>query len=519
MTAAERSGTESELENTVAEATAQLSSDIPNSQNTLQTTLTAPTDPATAAASGSLRTGIVVPPEEETILPLDEYVTQFSSRYQYENSFREVVHHYLGLKRGRRLKLLFGKRLRPGWYQQQTMGLIQEYATRIRTDLEHALEIKKTEQELEQLELELKSRGTEVDKATEAHEQVQGEYASLAAQRERALREAQAQFDSQRGEEETRKQKELADVETRLDAQRIVTEKVRQFLLDSPLLKVQGQGNSEEEIEFNDDIVVRRLENLFLKEIVEGIEQENGRGGFIAKVREAYEGVITHWDEIQDISELAYVDWAQSTILSRTMGFSKPQFPYLVVGRGEAQGKASIDTAIVIDTSGSMKKRQRFEMAQKTTLALHALMRNLNSQNQTYLAHYNSDIHPCTSADLMKRVSPDGGTRTDLALNWLLEKLTGRGPSLAYLMTDGYPEGCSVQDCITIAQRFRDHPYIKLRIFMIDGDAENKAIIRKIGLAAGTDTAIIPVENYQLANGLIKDVSQAIGEMYSISSF
>jgi hypothetical protein len=159
----------------------------------------------------------------------------------------------------------------------------------------------------------------------------------------------------------------------------------------------------------------------------------------------------------------------------------------------------------------------RFKVAQKTTLAMHALMRRMNPRNNTYLSEYNYAVHERTTADLMTKVKPDGGTNTHLALDWLIRKLEDSGPALAYLITDGEPN--YVDEAVNSAKRFQQHPHLKLRIFLIDGNIRTEKIVRLIGRAAGPETKVIPVSNYQLAGGAIRDISTAINGMYDIGSF
>ncbi|MBI5065584.1 hypothetical protein HZA97_05090, partial [Candidatus Woesearchaeota archaeon] len=69
------------------------------------------------------------------------------------------------------------------------------------------------------------------------------------------------------------------------------------------------------------------------------------------------------------------------------------------------------------------------------------------------------------------------------------------------------------------ARKYRDHPNVRLRIFFIDGDQASTEMMRKIARAAGNDTKIIPIKNYQLAAGTLKEVQDVLGEMYSANEF
>jgi len=95
--------------------------------------------------------------------------------------------------------------------------------------------------------------------------------------------------------------------------------------------------------------------------------------------------------------------------------------------------------------------------------------------------------------------------------------LSDSGPSIAYLITDGDPN--HLEETVASAKKFTNHPNVMLRIFLIDGNKETEGKIRKIGRAAGPPTKVIPVKNYQLSGGVIRDVAKAISEMYSIDQF
>jgi len=222
---------------------------------------------------------------------------------------------------------------------------------------------------------------------------------------------------------------------------------------------------------------------------------------------------------MRDLSDLPQVDWTKSIILSRTRGYRTPQHPYLVAGKFEGRGKVSLDTAIAIDNSRSMMNNNRLDAARKTGLAVSALMRKLNPDNETFLAKYSDRLDEISSAELMKlRIS--GATRTDLALKWGLEKLSGRGPSFFYLVTDGVPYPYSAEkNCYKIAEQYKQHSDIMLRVFLIDGNDNAKKIIRKIGKAAGESTKVIPVESRKLASGVMKELSESMNDMMDIMNF
>ena len=114
-------------------------------------------------------------------------------------------------------------------------------------------------------------------------------------------------------------------------------------------------------------------------------------------------------------------------------------------------------------------------------------------------------------------VQANGGTSTDLAIDWLINTLKDRGPSIAYLISDGAPNDANL--AITKASRFKEFSHIKLRLYLIDGDKETEEITRRLGLAAGRGTKVTCIKNYELADGVIKDIDACLSEMYDIEAF
>src|SRR3989344_3825254 len=401
------------------------------------------------------------PSSQVQLLPLDEYVSRFSNRYKTEKVFQNIVHKYLKLGKVDKVKLGFGKMFRKEWYAQKTETLIHEYALKIRTSIEEALQV---QQDLQQ-----------------------------------------------------RKQDLLIQIQQKPAAAEIIKQKLAEKLEASGYLKKDHSGN----ISFNESRIVDRLGEMFLNEIVQEIEDTDGRG-FMNQVQTAYTGLISHWAELEDLIELPSVDWVQTIIYSRSKGYRVPQFPHYITGKAAEEAQRvrvakCINAAMVVDSSGSMKENNRFEMAKKTVLGTRAMMRNLDNKNDINLAHYNDNIYPLLPEQLLKnQIYPDNGTRTDLALQWLLKTLHTRTPALAYLVTDGQPN--SMSDTLYEAQKFQEYPAIMLRIFLIDGEKTAQENIRKIGKAAGHNTKVSMVQNYQLGTGVIKDLADALGEMQSIDS-
>jgi hypothetical protein len=454
------------------------------------------------------------------ILPQAEYVTRFSRRYRQNPVFREMVHRYLELTNLDRIKIRISRRILPRWYESRTETLIDEYARDVRAKVEEAYRLREDLDLLrdEHEEATLKSRIAEdaektLDKVGEHHKTVDSLYRKTvsgisSAYQAGIFKVADRVKDAQQ------------QVIARTDVKRLVAQQLRAHIEKTGLIAKDEHGN----LGFDEDQIVKKLEEIFLEEIVEGIESDQG-GGFLSDMKRTYDGVISHWAELDDIVELPRAEWVQSTIYSRTKGFVYPQFPYLIVPKMEDRTRVSIDTAIMVDTSNSMNTNQKIVYAKKTALAAHALMRRLNPHNSTYLAHYNTDIHQVSASEFIRSVNASGWTRTDLAIQWLVEKLKDSGPSIAYLITDGVPEDQNVsyetmlKKSIAAANAFRDYPYIRLRIFLVDMDKNSAGNIREIGRAAGPDTKVIPIKYKEMGKDVIKDLSRAIGEMYSISRF
>ena len=451
---------------------------------------------------------------DQTALPpeVEQYVDQFSRRYREEKVFRELVHRYLGLSPVKRLGLSLGSALAAGWHRRRTDELIRRYAFKVHQAMEAARNLPREEAELQRAEQALHERSDEAACSARSREHAESSYEALVAGQDRERESVEAELALARAGADQALREASEAVAEQTDLQQVVKSKLQQQLQDSPYITVGDDGVAR----FDDQVLERRLEELFLQEIVEDIEAQTG-SGFMAGLGEAYDGVISHWAEMEDLSELSEVDWVQSLIYARTRGYRTPRYPYLITGKFEGPRPTSIDSAISVDTSLSMSENNRMEVARKTALATRALMRRLNPANQTFLSHFSRELNEVTSGDFVKIVKPKGGTRTELALEWLLEKLGGRGPAMAYLITDGEPSW--PDRAIDTAARFTDHPEILLRVFLVDGDPHAQRIVREMGNAAGERTRVIPVTAEELPGGVIQDVAVVIDEMIDITEF
>lgn len=447
---------------------------------------------------------------------LEEFIERFSNRYKSETVFREIVHDFLDLSGSARLRLAVGKKVFKGWYAKKTDKMIEAYAIETRDSIQEVYDANLTDEllALSQAEQTLLNNTDAVRGANDYLVGASDAYQQSITEKEEQTRNIADEFENKKDDIESKLEDQKSEVNIKTDATRIAKEKLKTFIESSEYV-----SNESGVLQFDEQQIVKSLEDIFLDEIVKGIETSDGHSGFMSNLKRTYDGVVDHWDEMEDLSELSDVDWVQSTIYSRTRGYRKPQFPYLIVGKSQSfeSTKVSIDTAMSLDLSGSMEG-DRFSMAQKTVLANHSLMRQLNPSNNVYLSVYSQDsVRPVSTADLMKNVHPYGGTPTHLALDWLFNVLQGKGPSIAYLISDGAPD--SVEAAINSASKFRDCPEIMLRLFLIDGNSSTRAITKEIGMAAGPDTKVVPVSNGQFAGGMIRDVGSAIGGLYDIKDF
>ncbi len=454
---------------------------------------------------------------------LDESVESNLKRYNTEPNFRKIVHAYLKLPPFSLWGLSMSKTFSPKGYEKKKEKLLRRYCETYMQDTETAAEIDALNAEKAQVEEEAARQAKALKEAEEQRRVLADQGANIGNEKARLAGEVAQKFEERKAAVVCQAQEERQRIIESLDASKIVRAQLQGHISKLQYVTVDDQG----ELKFDESQMVNALEDILLKEIVAGIEASDGRGGFMAKLKETYEGVVKNHEQIESLSQLKDVDWVKSAILSRMKGYPVPTYPYLLVGKRDGYSKVTVPTAVCLDISGSMTQNQRMLIARKTCLALTACMRKADPQNETTLAVYNTELKDVTALELWKEIEPAGYTATHLALQWLVNKLDGRGPSIAYLITDGRPQtdkpdpekGDAVQQAILAAREFRSHPEIMLRIFLVDGDAEAEKTIRKIGYEAGQNTKVIPVKNYQLAGGTIRNVKDTLRDMISIGSF
>ncbi|MDO8556709.1 MAG: hypothetical protein Q7R96_06075 [Nanoarchaeota archaeon] len=452
----------------------------------------------------------------ENILPLEEYTKRFNERYHKETRFKQIVHVYLNLSRGTRFGLGFKSIFMPGSYKKQTEEIIATYAQKIYQDLEEARKLK------QQFEI-LKEKEKEEKEAREAARTAEEERrkALTAAEQLRITHEEKQQNITRRAQEEqtriaTERVTALQTIKEKTDIRAFLAKKVREKMLATGLITADEAGS----MRFDAQKIVNKLEDMALDNVIEEIEQDDGRG-FLRRIQNTYDGLIEYYSSMEDWGELPDVDWRATIIQARRNGRMKPRYQedFITGKRGGSYQRVQphIDSAITMDVSGSMDGA-RLEMARKTSFATRALMRRLHPDNQNYLSVFNERVREIQPMDLETgNVQAGGGTNTEYALDWLINTLADKKPSIAYLITDGEPN--NLDSTIKAAQRFRDYPHIFLRIFLIDCSEAGIANVRQFGNAAGPETKVIPVKDYQLATGVIRDLPDVLNGMYSVSSF
>jgi hypothetical protein len=450
---------------------------------------------------------------DQTLPPeVEQYVDQFSRRYREEKVFRDLVHRYLKLSPVKRLGLSLGSMLGTESHRRRTEELIRRYAIKAHQAMLAARSLPGEEAELRRAEQALRQQQEQAERQARTCNIAESSFSELVAGQDQAWAAVEADLSAAEARAEEEERQACAAVAKQTDLEQVVQETLKEQLEASAYLSVDEDGS----VRFEEQMLERRLEELFLQEIIDGIEAQTG-AGFMAGLGESYDGVISHWAEMESLSELPEVDWVQSIIYARTRGYSVPRYPYLITGKYEGPRPTSIDSAISVDTSLSMSENNRMEVAKKTALATRALMRRLNPANQTFLSHFSRELNEVSSGDFVKAVKPRGGTRTELALEWMLEKLAGGGPAMGYLITDGEPSW--PDRAIEAAARFTDHPEVLLRVFLVDGDAHAQRVVREMGNAAGERTRVIPVTAEELPCGVIQDVAVVIDQMIDITEF
>jgi hypothetical protein len=449
-------------------------------------------------------------------LPLEVYIEKFAKKYHEDSNFRKGVHKSLNLSTRKKMGLVFAKTFMHKTYEKETNELITTYATNIREKTLQLYVAIQEQKNSKQTEQQLDATKQQLDAASSEHIKANEDLKAAAAKKEEEERKIAAEYETKIQEEKDKKAKAEEELRLKTDAERLAKEKLKEYLQRNESLKFEG-----DRVEFNEPALMKKLEDMFLKEVVADIDKQGGKSlGFLARVKKEYERVITHLGEMDDYDEMGEMDLIESIINARSRGYRVPcRVDHYITGKEGPKkkfvmGKISIPTRTAIDYSGSMAEYNKYIAAQKVGGATGALMRKLSQGNKHDIAIYSSSLTPVTFAELMKNNSPGGGTATHLALDWLYDGLKDSGASIANLLTDGCPD--SVEACVESAKKFKNNPYIQLKIFLIGNDAGALNNIKAIGKAAGSSTKVIPVSMDNIAAGVISNFEDSIRKIYSI---
>jgi hypothetical protein len=437
----------------------------------------------------------------------------FLTRYRKDRQFQLQVHKYLNISRYSRMKLGLAKYMSQSWYSRQTDEIITVYATKVQEGLILEQRLHEQMEALRVYEQMAREKGASLQKKVlQLGELKQNENAAADRVNQRIARISEG-FNAVVKEELNVVEGLKSQIVQDTDATAMVQLKLKQHLMSTGLVKMDENG----QLTFDEENIGKRFEQLALNDVLENVGE--AVGGYIAKVQNKFEGLITSWADLEDVSELNDVDWVASAVYSRSKGYALPQYPYLIAGKRSSivHGKTAVNSAIAIDRSGSMVENNRMLVASKAGLAQRALMRKLNPYNEVHASVYNSGVTVVDSIGMVRGIVPSGGTRTDLALEWLLSSLEGKGPGIAQLLTDGGPDDPKLAE--TAAAKFKNHPYLLLRIFLIDGNPTTEEIMKGVAYAAGPRTKIASIKNYTVGGEIVKDISACISDFQDITNF
>ncbi len=430
-------------------------------------------------------------------------------RYDSEPVFRRLVNEYMEIPWGLKTRLGIGKAFRSPWYEHRLTEIMAGYAARIEEDKKTIAAISQAALELKQTAAVTEQAGEALDKSRQEAQEIGFEAATTDAKLESEKVSLSRTYSHQVKEAEDMIASERQKILQATDPSVIIAESLRKHLESSRFVRKQKDGR----LTYDEEYIASRIENMCLDDILGEIEQ--GTPGFYANLRQSYLGLVSHWDEIEDLSELPLVDWTQSLIYARTKGHAYPEYPSMIAGKETMRHVESLYSAIITDRSGSMDGH-KLDVARDTSLALKALLERLDRKNGISMGLFSTSAEKVDSLYLLKNLQADGYTRTDLALEWLLEECEGK-PSIAYLVTDGEPAGPGdiMDRTIKAARMFRDHPYIRLRIFLVDGNAATRKIVKRIAEEAGPEASAMQIDYKRLGSEVIIDVGKTIGQMYS----
>jgi hypothetical protein len=436
----------------------------------------------------------------------EQLMDEFRTRYQSDERFRDSVYRDLKIGRARKAKLKFKSWILPSSYKKEVESIVHEYVVKLKKALDLQIQIRLFEEE----KRKLAEKARTITEKEQVIAETEGAYNELTAKINGETEKINGEFLQQSEEERTALEKQKEFIAQKTNAESIVAEQLKKAILSSELVKKDDKGNAN----FDNDAMTRKIASICLDEILSGMAA-TGKGGFMGEIQNSYRGVFSHYEKPRSSMDIRKVDWKKSKIASMKKGFKEPTWPYLVVKRYKGLAKCSIDTAIMMDKSGSMRE-ERWDPAKKTTLAIDALMRRLNPKNNTFLGVFSGDAYSVTPLELMNKVTTDGGgTYINKALDWIIDTLKDKGPSIGYLITDGDPqgEGDIVGETYKSAEKFRHHPDILLRIFAIDADRNMRKTLGEIARRTGGNTAIIYVDKGKIGAKVVEETNNAMKRM------
>jgi hypothetical protein len=463
-------------------------------------------------------------PVANSIIPLEQFVERYRYKYEHEKSFRQKVLRHLELTRFQKVKLLVTKGLQKvgvkRFYERTVSSHIDQYAT------EHWRDYKTERERLQDLEpgaAVLAQRDVLAQKEERARELL-----------ESRIRDAMSEADgykSQVAELRVQSEQEAQRIAQEAEARRIEIIRAHDYraaakniaekaIARSELTKTDERGN----VTFDSARIVKKLEDILLDNFVFQIEGNN-TGGFMSNLGSMFEEADDEFeyeiDVMDDLGDYMDIDWDASIALSAEHGYHVPTPPHIMVRRQKPVmkrlGRIGVDTATIIDVSGSMFP-ERFPYAQQMGLAVNGLMRKLSENNESYLGVYGSTARDITGEGLARYVQENDGTNTGMALDWGLAKLGQSGkPGIVNLITDGEPTDGS--NSLWAADRYKNHPNVLLCIYLIDPDEESKEKMREIGQRAGPDTRFLPIPVDRLGRDVIQSISDSITTIYNNQNF
>jgi hypothetical protein len=445
---------------------------------------------------------------------LETYVNRFITKYHADDEFSKIVQQHSQLSGFGKLGLRFMRFFSKSSYEAKVTEMVHQYATIMYDKWGKSIDAKEKEETLEKQQQDAKRIEAAYLEKKQAQQSAQQSASTLAAKQSEELKtisqEASAQVQTIQREEK----QSLDEVEKNTDTTAFIQNTLQTAIKQTGLVKETNRG-----LQFDNAAVMRKLEDLLLEEISGELANE-GRSAVIKNIHDLYTGVVSGLRDFVDGSDIPDIDYIASFVEAAKFGRRLPIRSDYLVAEYTAQStkRAGINTALMFDYSGSMSDNGRWAVAQKLGLATHGLMRQLNPNNQTHLGYFRGDtVGDVTNEQLYRMNRPDNGTPTEKALNWLYKKLDDQGPSIAYLVTDGAPNYPS--SAIEAAKKFKDNPYIQLRIFGIDLDKQTTEIVRDIGLAAGQQTKVLAIPSKNLAKAGIAEIAESLKNMQSIQYF